>query len=243
MAGQPSLSPRVKHARELFAGVAREYDLMSEVLSFGTHRRWRRFLVSRVRVPSDALVLDVATGTAGVAIALAHATGARAVGLDQSPEMLAVGGRRVAAARLAGRITLLEGRAERLPFPDETFDALTFTFLLRYVDDVPAVVSELARVLRPGGVMASLEFSIPRNPLARAGWYVQTRVGLPALGRVASRAWFDTGRFLGPSIADFYRRLPLGEQLEIWRGAGMRDVRPKLLTLGSGVVTWGIKDG
>lgn len=214
---------------------------MSEVLSFGTHRGWRRFLVSRVPAQSGMQVLDVATGTAGVAIAVVRSCGARVVGLDQSPEMLAVGRRRVAQAGLERRIALIRGQAERLPFPDASFDALTFTFLLRYVDDVPAVVSELARVLRPGGVMASLEFGIPANPLARAGWFLQTRVGLPVLGRVASRAWFDTGRFLGPSIDDFYRRYPLGEQEEVWRTAGMGDVKSKVLTFGSGVVTWGTK--
>jgi demethylmenaquinone methyltransferase / 2-methoxy-6-polyprenyl-1,4-benzoquinol methylase len=229
-------SDRVRHARRLFAGIAERYDLMSEVLSYGRNRAWRRFLVSRV--PPGSRVLDVATGTAGVAIELVRRRGAVVVGLDQSEPMLREGARRIATAGLGGRARLLLGRAERLPFPPGAFDALTFTYLLRYVDDPEAVLSELARVVRPGGVVASLEFGVPRHPVWRAGWRIQTRVGLPALGALASHAWRETGAFLGPSVEAFRREWPVPREMEAWRAAGLRDVRAQEFTFGAGVVLW-----
>ena len=237
------VSPRVGHARRLFAGIARGYDAMSEVLSFGRNRSWRRFLASRVELPPGGRALDVATGTASVAIDLARAAGVRVVGIDQSPEMLRGGAARLRRAALDDRVSLVRGRAEELPFPDGAFDAVTFTYLLRYVDDPAATLAEMARVLRPRGVLASLEFGVPPNPLARAGWYAHTRLGLPAVGLVASREWFGAGRFLGPSISDWERRFPLDEQLRLWRDAGIAPVRARRLTFGAGVVVWGRKDG
>ena len=234
-------SARVRHARRLFAGIAPGYDLMSEVLSFGRNRRWRAFMVSRVPVSGGARILDVATGTASVAIDLARAEGARVLALDQSEPMLRGGRARLARTGFGDRVSLVHGQAERLPFPDETFDAVTFTYLLRYVDDPAATLAELARVLRPRGVLASLEFHVPPGPLWRAGWYLHTRVGLPAVGLLASREWYRAGRFLGPSISEFWRRHPLKEQARMWRAAGIERVWARSMTLGSAVVMWGVK--
>jgi demethylmenaquinone methyltransferase / 2-methoxy-6-polyprenyl-1,4-benzoquinol methylase len=211
---------------------------MAELLSFGQNRRWRRFMTSRV--PAGGLVLDVATGTAGVAIELARA-GSRVVGVDQSPEMLQRGRDAVEERGLADRVRLVLAQGERLPFADGRFDALTFTYLLRYVDDPPATMAELARVVRPGGVVANLEFLVPPNPAWRAAWTAYTRVGLPLGGALASREWFGTGRFLGPSISGFYRRYPLSEQGRWWRDAGLADVRHRPMSVGGGVVIWGVK--
>jgi len=224
-------------ARELFAPLGPTYDRYARLLSFGQDPRWRRFLVSRV--PRTAgRVLDVATGTAAVAIELAKgAPGRTVVGLDQSPEMLAAGRARVERAGLADRIELLQGRAESLPFADCEFDALTFTYLLRYVDDPLATMCELARVVRPGGVVAMLEFDVPRG-VWRPLWELYVRVGLPLAGAVVSPAWREVGGFLGPSIRAFHERVSL-EQL--WRDAGLDAVRARRLSLGGGVVVWGIR--
>lgn len=232
-------SERVRHARRLFAGIAPGYDAMSEVLSFGRNRTWRRFLVSRVDLRGGARVLDVATGTAAVAIDLAAQRRLRVVGLDQSAPMLRSGRERAAAAGVD--VLLLAGRAEELPFGDATFDGVTFTYLLRYVDDPQATLRELVRVLRPGGVMASLEFHVPQDPMWRAGWYAHTRVGLPLVGLMASAEWYRAGRFIGPSISGFARRYPLAEQGRMWHRAGMRRVWARTMTLGSAVVLWGVK--
>ena len=229
---------RTRQARELFAPLGPTYDRYARLLSFGQDPRWRSFLVSRI--PSDAhRVIDVATGTAAVAIELARAGPARTViGLDQSPEMLAAGGDRVAHAGLSDRIELREGRAESLPFADGEFEALTFTYLLRYVEDVPAALRELARIVRPGGTVAMLEFALPRG-IWRPLWELYVRVGLPAAGALVSPGWRDVGGFLGPSIRGFWRNWPEPRLLDAWREAGLDDVEARRMSLGGGIVVWG----
>ena len=227
----------------MFAGLPRHYDAMGAALSFGQDPRWRRALVGVVEVGADDRVLDVATGTGLVAAALVHRSGCRVVGLDQSPQMLDAARARVAADReLRERVQLVEGTAERLPFADGEFDALTFTYLLRYVDDPDATLRELARVVKPGGTIAAIDFGVPGG-LARGAWWAYTRIGLPALGRLVSRDWWEVGRFLGPSIDDFYRRYPLERQTQGWREAGIGSVRVRRMSLGGGVLTWGTRDG
>jgi demethylmenaquinone methyltransferase/2-methoxy-6-polyprenyl-1,4-benzoquinol methylase len=222
-------------AVELFAPLGPTYDRYARLLSFGQDPRWRRFLVSRLPVGPDDTVLDVATGTAAVAIELVRRTGCRVVGLDQSREMLTIGRTRVEEAGFADRIQLVEGTAERLPFDDASFDALTFTYLLRYVSDPAATMRELTRVVRPGGTLATLEFGVPRG-LARPAWELYVRVGLPLLGALVSPGWRRVGSFLGPSIREFHRRCDV---LELWRAAGVDDVQSRRLSLGGGIVVWG----
>jgi demethylmenaquinone methyltransferase/2-methoxy-6-polyprenyl-1,4-benzoquinol methylase len=234
-------SARKRHARRLFAPLGPTYDRTAAVLSLGQDPRWRRFLVSRLDVRPGDTVLDVATGTAAVAIELARRTGCSVVGIDQSPEMLAAGRARVGSAKLSGLIELRHGSAEELPFADATFDALTFTYLLRYVDDPAATLGELARVVRPGGTIAALEFGVPPRLPWRASWELYVRVGLPVAGRLLSTGWADVASFLGPSIRGFYARLPLERQLELWRDAGVADVSWRRLSLGGGLVVWGVR--
>jgi demethylmenaquinone methyltransferase/2-methoxy-6-polyprenyl-1,4-benzoquinol methylase len=227
------MSARQDHARTLFAPLGGTYDRVGAVLSFGQDPRWRRALVARV--PNDGgHVLDVATGTGLVAERLL-ARGHRVTGLDQSADMLAE-----ARRRFGGRVELVEASATALPFPDGSFDHLTFTYLLRYVDDPGATLAELARVVRPGGTVANLEFCLPRG-VWRPLWDLYVGVGLPAAGRLVSPGWHEVGRFLGPSIRTFYERLPLQRQLELWREAGIRDVRAQRMSLGGGVVIWGTR--
>jgi demethylmenaquinone methyltransferase / 2-methoxy-6-polyprenyl-1,4-benzoquinol methylase len=236
-----ALTERNRAAQELFAPIAETYDRYARLLSLGQDGRWRAFLVSRVEATPGETVLDVACGTASVALELVQRHGCTVVGVDQSPDMLAAGRRRVAAAGLDDRISLIEARAEALPFADASFDALTFTYLLRYVDDVGATLRELARVVRPGGRIAGLEFFVPRNPPARLLWEAYVRVGLPVAGRVVSRAWGEVGHFLGPSIRGFYRRHPLEKQLELWWDAGLEDVTARTMSFGGGIVIWGTR--
>lgn len=233
-------SARTRHAQALFAPLGPTYDRYASLLSFGQDPRWRRFLVSLIA--DDALnVLDVACGTAAVSIELARRVPTRSVtGVDQSVDMLEAGRKRVAAAGLADRVELREGRAESLPFDDAQFDALTFTYLLRYVDDPRATLAELARVVRPGAAVAMLEFAVPRG-LWRLLWELYVRVGLPAAAAVSGPGWREVGRFLGGSIRDFYARHPQTALLELWRDAGIRDVRARRLSLGGGIVVWGTR--
>jgi demethylmenaquinone methyltransferase/2-methoxy-6-polyprenyl-1,4-benzoquinol methylase len=226
-------------ASELFAPLGPTYDRYARLLSLGQDPRWRSFLVTRIDAKPGDRALDVATGTAAVAIELVRKRGCDVVGIDQSSEMLAAGLRRVEAAGLASRIRLVEGTAERLPFDDASFDALTFTYLLRYVEHPGETLAELARVVRPGGTVAALEFGVPRGLLWRVLWELYVRVGLPAAGRALGRGWGEVGAFLGPSIRDFYAQYPLERQLELWSAAGIDEVRGRRLSLGGGMVIWG----
>ncbi|MBA2569326.1 MAG: class I SAM-dependent methyltransferase [Actinobacteria bacterium] len=237
-----TLSERTRQARALFAPLPASYDRWSRLLSLGQDPRWRRFLVSRVDAGPGRSVLDVATGTGAVAIELAQQQGCDVVGVDQSPEMLAEAERRVAAAGLGARIRLLQSRAEELPFGDGSFDGLTFTYLLRYVNDPAATLRELARVVRPGRTIAMLEFGVPRR-IWRGPWELYVRLILPLAGRTISPGWHEVGGFLGESIRDFYTRYPLPRLLELWRDAGIEDVRWNRLSLGGGIVVWGRRGG
>jgi demethylmenaquinone methyltransferase / 2-methoxy-6-polyprenyl-1,4-benzoquinol methylase len=226
-----------RQALELFRGLPRRYDQLSAALSFWQDPRWRRALVDAVAPVAGERILDVATGTGMVAAELlARDADCTVVGLDQSLDMLAAARARFAASPDEARVRLIAGQAEELPFAEGSFDALTFTYLLRYVDDPPATMRELARVVRPGGRVASLEFGVPPRAVPRAAWRLYTAVGLPVLGRLVSREWGAVGRFLGPSIAGYYERHPLPAIVGYWRDAGLRDVRVRRMSLGGGVV-------
>jgi demethylmenaquinone methyltransferase / 2-methoxy-6-polyprenyl-1,4-benzoquinol methylase len=225
-------------ATELFAPLGPGYDRWGSILSFGQDPRWRRFLVSRIEAGPTDTVLDVATGTAAVALELVRQKDCFVVGVDRTPEMLDEGRRRVALAAASRQIRLQEGDARALPFEDGQFDALTFPYLLRYVDDPAATLRELARVVRPGGTIAALEFGVPAG-VWRPAWELWTRLGLPAAGRLIGNGWHEVGAFLGPSIVGHYERWPLHRLLTAWREAGIDDVRARRLSLGGGVVTWG----
>jgi demethylmenaquinone methyltransferase/2-methoxy-6-polyprenyl-1,4-benzoquinol methylase len=231
-----------RFAQQLFTGLPRHYDGLEELLSLGQNRRWRRAMVDHIVPAAPGLVLDVATGTAGVALQLAARTPARVVGLDLTEAMLRRGRENLARRQAGDRIQLLAGQAERLPFPDATFDGLTFTYLLRYVADPAATLRELSRVVKPGAPVASLEFHVPPHPFWRAWWWLYTRAVLPlAGGLTGGRSWFEVGRFLGPDIARHYRRHPLPSTVTAWREAGLVDVGFRLMSLGGGVVMWGRK--
>ncbi len=227
-------------ARGLFAPLGPTYDRYARVLSFGQDPRWRRFLVSRLEnVGPDDVVLDVATGTAAVALELVRQRGCSVVGLDQSPEMLAEAQRRLVLAAETQRIRLVEAGAEDLPFEDGSFDGLTAAYVLRYLDDLPSGLQELARVLRPGATAALRDFGVPPAPLPRAAWNLWVGVGLPTLGRAISPGWHEVGRFLGGSIRDFDARWPVPRLLSTLREAGFEDVRARRLSLGGCTVLWG----
>ncbi len=236
-----SSSPRKLEAIELFRELPRRYDELSAALSFWQDPRWRRALVGETRVRDGERVLDVATGTGMVAAELLARSRCSVVGIDQSAAMLGRARERFAGVG-GGRVELLEGEAEHLPFADASFDALTFTYLLRYVDDPAATMRELARVVRPGGRVASLEFGVPPRLPARIAWRFYTAVGLPVLGRLASPEWSQVGRFLGPSIRGFYEHHPVGRIVGYWNEAGITEVKVRRMSLGGGIVMSGTKE-
>jgi len=218
-------------ARDLFDGLPARYDRLAEILSFGQNGQWREEMVGHV-IPADGVILDVASGTAGVALQLAarnvreHGR-ARVVGVDLTEQRLAI---------------IPPGLSTRAS--SASVDALTFTYLLRYVRDPQATLAELARVLKPGGMMASLEFYVPDGPLWHPAWWAYTRMVLPAGGLLlGGREWFRVGRFLGPNISAHYRRYPVAWTVQAWEKAGLVDVRTRVMSLGGGLVMWGTRAG
>jgi demethylmenaquinone methyltransferase/2-methoxy-6-polyprenyl-1,4-benzoquinol methylase len=179
-------------------------------------------------------VLDVATGTGLVAAQLLR-RGFAVTGVDLSPEMLAV-----ARRRFGDRVELINASAEALPLASESFDHLTVTHVLRYVADPGATLAELVRVVRPGGVVAALEFGVPQGP-ARPLWGLYVRTVLPLAGRLLRHGWREVGGFLGGSIRDFWQRHPLEHQLEWWQAAGLHGVEVRRRSFGAVVVIWGRK--
>jgi demethylmenaquinone methyltransferase/2-methoxy-6-polyprenyl-1,4-benzoquinol methylase len=232
------MATTAEHAKELFAPLGPTYDRYAARLSFGQDPRWRRFLVSRIHAGPHDTVLDVASGTAAVALELVRQKDCAVVGVDQSADMLETGRRRVELAGATKHVRLVEGSADALPFEDGRFDGLTFTYLLRYVDDPVATLRELARVVKPGGSIAMLEFGLPRGPW-RPLWELYMRVGLPLAGRAISPGWHEVGRFLGPSIRGFHARHP--SLPDLFREAGIVDVEARRLSVGGGLVVWGRK--
>lgn len=233
---------RKRFAQGLFTPLPRRYDRLAEILSMGQNGRWRTALVDKVAPLGRGRVLDVASGTAGVAIELARRTSCDVVGVDLTEAMLAQGRINIARHGLGNRIQVVVGQAEHLPVADRAFDALMFTYLLRYVDDPASTLRELARVVKPGGVVASLDFFLPPNPFWRVLWWLYTRFVLPVGGLVTGgRDWFEVGRFLGPNISAHYRRHPLSSIEESWRQAGFEDIGVRIMSLGGGLVMWGTR--
>ena len=221
--------------KPIFTGISSSYDRVATVLSLGQDPRWRRALVDSIDARPTDRVLDVATGTGMVAQALHDRYGCAIVGLDQSADMLSV-----ARTRDGVYESIVQGNAEKLPFPDATFDHLSFTYLLRYVDDPAATMVELARVVKPGGRVAMVEFGLPGG-LWRPLWWLYTRIGLPLSGRLVSSRWSAVGAFLGPSIERFYARNPLPSLARTWREAGLTDVRTRRMSVGGGIMMSGTR--
>ncbi len=233
-----------RFARRLFTGLPKRYDRLAEVLSLGQNGRWRWAMVDHIVPGSPRLILDVATGPAGVALQLAARTGGKVVGVDLTEAMIREGKANVARAGAEKQVQVVLGKGEQLPFADGTFDALTFTYLLRYVEDPAATLRELARVVRPGGTVANLEFLVPSSRFWRFWWWGYTRLVLPIGGAVTGgREWFTVGRFLGPNISAHYRRFPVSWTVQAWRDAGIDDVGVRTMSLGGGLVMWGSRAG
>lgn len=235
--------PGKPETQDLFAGLAGPaYSRRAALLSLGQEPRWHDALVARLPIGATDRVLDVAAGTGAVTARLVRRHGCRVTALDQSEAMVAAARERLSAAGVMPRVTLVRGEAEALPFPDACFDALTVTYLLRYVADPAATLRELARVVRRGGALASLEFGVPPWPPARAAWRLYTGALLPAAGLVVGGlAWWRAGRFLHESIPDLYRRHPLPALLDLYRAAGLGELRVRRLSLGGGVIVQGTR--
>jgi demethylmenaquinone methyltransferase/2-methoxy-6-polyprenyl-1,4-benzoquinol methylase len=227
----------VRAAQRIFAGIADAYDGPAQVFGLFRQRAWHRALVEAIARDRPRRVLDMCTGTGAVAAEIVKRTSAHVVGADATRAMLDRARLRFRSAER--RVDLVRADAQAPPFGDASFDALVWSYLLRYVDDVPETVRALGRLVRPGGAMASLEFGVPQGRAARAAWEVYTRAILPAGLALLSRGWRHVGGFLGESIRAFDEQWPVEALEDLWRSAGFEDVKTRRLSFGGGVVTSG----
>jgi demethylmenaquinone methyltransferase/2-methoxy-6-polyprenyl-1,4-benzoquinol methylase len=235
----PPSETKAAYVRQMFGRIARRYDLMNRLMTFGRDGAWRRMTVGRLALangPPGAAVLDVATGTGDLALeVLRQVPGARIVGLDFSPEMLDLARQKMAGSD--GRLDLMAGDALHLPFAGGTFDGVVTGFALRNVTDIPAAFAEMARVTRPGGRVACLEIAKPHLPLFRKffAWYFYWLV--PIVGGLISgqRAAYA---YLPHSLTDF---LTPDEIADVMRRTGWQDVGYRRRMLGTVAIHVGVR--
>ncbi len=210
------------YVRALFGRIARVYDLMNRLMTVGMDRRWRDFAARRLALGPDETALDLGTGTADLAIAVARRSppSAHIIGVDFTPEMLDQGRAKLARLQLADRIELRQGDGARLDFADNTFDSCCSAFVVRNLADLPGGFAEMLRVVKPGGRVVCLEMSHPRNRVFAALFHLYFDRMVPWLGRLVGRA-FEAYSYLPTSVSVF----PDAPGLQrIMEAAGWEDV-------------------
>jgi demethylmenaquinone methyltransferase/2-methoxy-6-polyprenyl-1,4-benzoquinol methylase len=228
-----------KYVHGVFTAIARRYDLMNTLLSFNRDRYWRRRAVAATRLVPGGQALDVCCGTGRLALELAKVAGpsGRVVGLDFCRAMLDIAAATIAANPHGRTIQLLEGNAMALPFADDSFDCATIGFALRNVPDIPAVLAEMRRVVRPGGTVVSLELAKPGAPVFKQLYYLYFERILPLLGKAGSGT-DGPYRWLPESL----RRFPHQAEIrDTFAAVGLKEASYQELTGGIVAVHTGIK--
>ncbi len=236
---EKTVSPSRTDAWRMFDRIAHRYDLLNRLLSFRQDVAWRKLLVKLLPDRPNLHVLDLATGTGDVLLSLCKGrkTVERAVGIDMSGKMLAIGKDKIAVQGLAHKAAMARGDATRLGVDDATFDAVTIAFGIRNVIDVDAGLREMNRILKPGGRALVLEFSLPGNALFRALYLFYFRNVLPLVGGLVSGD-HAAYRYLNTTVESF----PYGEAFcAMMRNAGFREVQAHALTMGIATVYQGDK--
>jgi demethylmenaquinone methyltransferase/2-methoxy-6-polyprenyl-1,4-benzoquinol methylase len=217
---------RAEKVHDLFATIARRYDLLNDIMSVGLHRRWKRRLIELAGEPRD--VLDLCCGTGDIALRFR----ARVVGVDFTEEML-----RVAAARGNSEVSWIRADALRLPFVDESFDAVSVGYGLRNLSDIEQGLREVLRVLRPGGKFVSLDFGKPESAPFRALYFGYLRIVLPILGRMFCGDP-DTHGYILTSLRNYPAQRGIKEMMT---SQGYRECGFEEFWLGSMAINYGSK--
>lgn len=173
--------------KQMFDTISKDYDGLNRIISLGTDIKWRKRIVALLREGAPKRILDIATGTGDLAIALSDTGAEKIVGLDLSPGMLEVAASKLAQKGLQGTVELVQGDSEKLPFSDGAFDAVTVAFGVRNFENLDQGLREIHRVLRPGGQLAILETSVPTRTPLKQGYRLYTKYLLPLMGRLFSK--------------------------------------------------------
>ncbi len=231
-------SPSRQQVWKMFDRIAHRYDLLNHLLSGNRDVAWRRKMAGMLPEKNDLDVLDLATGTGDQLITLAETGKLRSgVGIDLAEKMLAIGREKIVAKQLDRLLTLQTGDAGAIPFPDNSFDAVSITFGIRNVLDVPTALREISRVLRPNGRALILEFSLPRNGFVRHSYLFYFRHILPRLGGLISGD-SHAYRYLNQTVETF----PYGEAFcSLMRESGFTSVQATELTFGIATIYSGDK--
>jgi demethylmenaquinone methyltransferase/2-methoxy-6-polyprenyl-1,4-benzoquinol methylase len=227
---------RATKVNDLFAAIARRYDLINDLQSFGLHRRWKRRAVRLAQIKPGDLALDLCCGTGDLALALARG-GAETTGLDFSPQMLEVAARRQQASRTTQNLKFIQGDAQALPFPDQSFDIVTVGYGLRNLASWERGLEEMFRVARPGGRLVVLEFGKPANALWRALYFTHLRGSVPLIGLLFcgnAQAY----AYILESLKHYPAQLAVAEKM---RGLKLADVRVINLLGGAMAINYGEK--
>jgi demethylmenaquinone methyltransferase / 2-methoxy-6-polyprenyl-1,4-benzoquinol methylase len=236
------MPPDSSTIRDMFNNISGQYDFLNHFLSFGVDRRWRKRVVTELAkhagtATAGLKVLDVATGTGDLAIAVSSLNPASVAGIDIAPAMMEIGRDKVFMRGLQDVISFSEAAAEKIPFPDSTFDAVTVAFGVRNFGDLVQGISEMQRVLKPGGIMLILEFSHPRSFPSKQLYNLYSRFIIPTVGRIVSKNR-EAYSYLPESVAAF----PSGTDfMAIMEGCGLKSVRQIPLTMGVASVYTGEK--
>jgi demethylmenaquinone methyltransferase/2-methoxy-6-polyprenyl-1,4-benzoquinol methylase len=213
---------------KMFDTISKEYDGLNRVISFGIDVKWRNKVVKIVSDKKPENILDIATGTGDLAISLTATNAKEIIGLDISDGMLEVGRNKISAKELDDIISMVIGDSEDLPFKDNTFDAITVAFGVRNFENLEKGLAEILRVLKPNGIVAILETSVPSNPIYKAGYNIHTKFILPIIGKLFSQDKVAYS-YLSESASVF----PYGEALNnILRKIGFINVKDKPQTMG-----------
>lgn len=218
---QHSAHSKEEFVHGVFESIAPKYDLMNDIISFGRHKSWRKFTMRKMAVEKGSTALDICCGTCDWTIALARESVAGQItGLDFSENMLKIGKAKIEEAKLSDRIDLVHGNAMDLPFADNTFDYVTIGFGLRNVPDIRRVLSEMHRVVKPGGKVVCLELSKPVMQPFKALYYFYFRRILPLIGKIVAKR-YEQYKWLPESLVSF----PDHQQLaQIFREIGLKEV-------------------
>jgi demethylmenaquinone methyltransferase/2-methoxy-6-polyprenyl-1,4-benzoquinol methylase len=218
-----------QQVEQMFDTISGNYDGLNRVISLGIDVKWRKKVIKLVSKTNPASILDIATGTGDLAIQFAEATQAeKIIGLDLSEGMLSIAHKKVANTKLKNRIDFIKGDSENLPFEDNSFDAITVSFGIRNFETLEKGLSEILRVLKPGGIFVILETSVPTKIPFKQGYTIYSKGILPIIGKLFSKDKVAYN-YLSESASVF----PHGKALNnILRKIGFKEVENKPQTFG-----------